>query len=349
MIVRTGGLPPSLRSCRLRPERLALQVLQEHAYDSNGNITCDPLRCFEIRYNLLNLATEVIGHDPEDTAAEGTLLSETVYYADGTRAGVTTPDDGYWTTRYIGSLIYEGEPGRETLEGIVTDVSSIFMQVDPMAEKYYGMTSYGYCAGNPVMMVDNLGSQPQSIAYEVVKTFSKKGIQHYLFLSVAPLCAPLSAVLLAGGMVVGDTPITEFSEDDTEGKTTNQDGDDVSGDSTDTEVDFPSSSDEVNSTGGTKIPDSELTPPDKRGHAPKGKDGYPIELHHRGQSQDGPLDEMTRTQHRGVGNFKKNHSNVGTEKSKINRNESNRERREYRKKYWDNGRFGNGNSDGGSH
>ena len=330
-------------------ERLALQVLQEHTYDSNGNITCDPLHCFEIRNNLLNLASEVIGYVPEDTAAEGTLLCEAVYYADGTRAGVTTPDDDYWTTRYIGSLIYEGEPGQETLEGIVTDVSCIFMQVDPMAEKYYGMTSYGYCAGNPVMMVDNLGSQPQSIAYEVVKTFSKKGIQHYLFLSVAPLCAPLSAVLLAGGMVVGDTPITEFSEDDTEGKTTNQDGDDVSGDSTDTEVDFPSSSDEVNSTGGTKIPDSELTPPDKRGHAPKGKDGYPIELHHRGQSQDGPLDEMTRTQHRGVGNFKKNHSNVGTEKSKINRNESNRERREYWKKYWDNGRFGNGNSDGGSH
>ena len=235
-------------------------------------------------------------------------------------------------------MIYEGEPGQETLEGIVTDVSCIFMQVDPMAEKYYGMTPYGYCAGNPVMMVDNLGSHPQSIAYEVVKTFSKKGIQHYIFLSVAPLCAPLSAVLLAGGMVVGDTPITEFSEDNTEGKTTNQDGDDVSGDSTVTEVDFPSSSDEVNSTGGTKIPDSELTPPDKRGHAPKGKDGYPIELHHRGQSQDGPLDEMTRTQHRGVGNFKKNHSIVGTEKSKINRNESSRD-----------GWFGNGNSDGGSH
>ena len=77
---------------------------------------------------------------------------------------------------------------------------------------------------------------------------------------------------------------------------------------------------------------------DSRGQAPKGKYGYPIELHHRGQSQDGPLDEMTRTQHRGVGNFKKNHSNVGTEKSKINRNESSRD-----------GWFGNGNSDGGSH
>ena len=75
---------------------------------SDGPVS-DPIRCFEIRNNLLNLAAEVIGHDTEDTAAEGILLSETVYYADGTRAGVTTPDDGYWTTRYIGSLIYEGE------------------------------------------------------------------------------------------------------------------------------------------------------------------------------------------------------------------------------------------------
>ena len=105
------------------------------------------------------MAAEVIGHDPEDTAAEGALLREAVYYADGTRAGVTTPDDGYWTTRYIGSLIYEGEPGQETLEGIVTDVSCIFMQVDPMAEKYYGMTPYGYCAGSPVMMVDKSGKE----------------------------------------------------------------------------------------------------------------------------------------------------------------------------------------------
>ena len=65
--------------------------------------------CFEIRYNLLNLASEVIGHDPEESAdsatasagdetaaangtPDGVLLSETVHYADGTRAGVKTPD-----------------------------------------------------------------------------------------------------------------------------------------------------------------------------------------------------------------------------------------------------------------
>ena len=230
-----------------------------YSYDSNGNITYDPLRCFEIRYNLLNLATEVIGHDPEDTAAEGTLLCETVYYADGTRSGVRLPDDGLWLTRYVSSLICDGDSeflypmgvvsdfgyidlqsgkmqyflrdhlgsvrviaedrhtvisrtdylpfgvrmsgdgltvgnpsarssffgfsgkenemwgGYDTADGDITPhwlkgeryqhfgaraydpVSCIFMQVDPMAEKYYGMTPYGYCAGNPVGVCDPQG------------------------------------------------------------------------------------------------------------------------------------------------------------------------------------------------
>ena len=257
-----------------------------YAYDTNGNITYDPLRCFDIRYNLLNLASEVISHDPEESAdsttaseddgtaaanetSDGVLLSETVYYADGTRAGVKTPDDGYWTTRYIGSLIYEGEPGQETLEGVITDngfiqwngsaansrmqyflrdhlgsvrviaedrhtvisrtdylpfgvrmsgdgltgvnstarssffgfsgkenemwggydtadgditphwlkgeryqhfgaraydpVSCIFMQVDPMAEKYYEMTPYGYCLSSPLLFSDTDGQDAKVV------------------------------------------------------------------------------------------------------------------------------------------------------------------------------------------
>ena len=206
------------------------------------------------------MAAEVIGHDPEDTAAEGTLLCETVYYADGTRSGVRLPNDGPWLTRYVSSLICNGDSeflypkgvvtnfgyidlqsgkmqyflrdhlgsvrviaedrhtvisrtdylpfgvrmsgdglttgnatgrsswygfsgkenemwgGYDTADGDTTPhwlkgeryqhfgaraydpVSCIFMQVDPMAEKYYGMTPYGYCAGNPVMMVDPDGA-----------------------------------------------------------------------------------------------------------------------------------------------------------------------------------------------
>ena len=103
-----------------------------YAYDSNGNITYDPLRCFEIRYNLLNLAAEVIGHDPEDTAAEGTLLCETVYYADGTRSGVRRPNDGPWLTRYVSSLICNGDSEFLYPMGVVSDFGYIDLQSGKM-------------------------------------------------------------------------------------------------------------------------------------------------------------------------------------------------------------------------
>jgi len=50
---------------------------------------------------------------------------------------------------------------------------------------------------------------------------------------------------------------------------------------------------------------------------------------------------MTRTEHRGKGNFKKNHSNTGESKSQIDRNEFDKQRTDYWEKEWDNGRFDN--------
>lgn len=49
----------------------------------------------------------------------------------------------------------------------------------------------------------------------------------------------------------------------------------------------------------------------RKGRAPIGPDGKPIELHHRNGTQDGPLDEMSSTDHRGGANYKKNHPWVG--------------------------------------
>jgi RHS repeat-associated protein len=93
---------------------------------------------------------------------------------------------------------------------------------------------------------------------------------------------------------------------------------------------------------GNKLPDTEIAgPPAKRGNAPIGTDGKPVELHHRNQTTNSPVDEMTRTNHRGAGNFKKNHANTGQEKSLIDRSEFNQQRKEYWKKEWDSGRFGN--------
>ncbi|MEH6447820.1 MAG: polymorphic toxin-type HINT domain-containing protein [Oleispira sp.] len=93
---------------------------------------------------------------------------------------------------------------------------------------------------------------------------------------------------------------------------------------------------------GKKIDNCDLcAPPNKRGNAPTGNDGYPVELHHRNQKPDGPLDEMTQTDHRRGDNFKKNHPNTGQKPSKIDRNSWRKEQKDYWKNEWDSGRFDN--------
>jgi hypothetical protein len=54
---------------------------------------------------------------------------------------------------------------------------------------------------------------------------------------------------------------------------------------------------------------------------------------------------MTRTDHRGKGNFKKNHPNIGQEKSEIDRKKWKKERRNYWKKEYDSGKFEDGSDD----
>jgi hypothetical protein len=89
-----------------------------------------------------------------------------------------------------------------------------------------------------------------------------------------------------------------------------------------------------------KVPSSELkSPPPKRGNAPIGNDGKPVELHHRHQTPDSPLDEMSRTDHRGAGNFGKNHPNTGQVPSQIDRTRWKQEQKKYWENEWDTGRF----------
>lgn len=96
----------------------------------------------------------------------------------------------------------------------------------------------------------------------------------------------------------------------------------------------------VANVAGKKIPNCELCgPPNKRGNAPIGNDGYPVELHHRNQNPNGPIDEMTRSDHRLGDNFKKNHNNTGQEASQIDRSSWRKEQKDYWKNEWDSGRF----------
>ena len=57
--------------------------------------------------------------------------------------------EGIYTTEY---RLYDARVGR-------------WLSVDPLFEKYVGMSPYNYCAGNPVMMVDVDGNEPKSILY----------------------------------------------------------------------------------------------------------------------------------------------------------------------------------------
>ena len=47
-----------------------------------------------------------------------------------------------------------------------------FLSADPMAEKYYGISPYAYCAGNPVNLVDPEGKKVQIFYTENGKTYS---------------------------------------------------------------------------------------------------------------------------------------------------------------------------------
>ncbi len=106
--------------------------------------------------------------------------------------------------------------------------------------------------------------------------------------------------------------------------------------------------DEVTSTAGTTLnggnridPTKVAAPPPARGKAPIGADGTPIELHHTDQTKGNasPLDEMTRTDHRGAGSYKENHPNTGQTKSTVDRTEFNKIREEHWKQEWDSDRF----------
>jgi YD repeat-containing protein len=67
----------------------------------------------------------------------------------------------------------------------------------------------------------------------------------------------------------------------------------------------------------------------KQGKSPTGNDGHPVELHHEGQKPNGPVKEMTRTEHRLGENFKKNHPNTGQKPSQINRNQAQQQKRKH--------------------
>jgi hypothetical protein len=89
-----------------------------------------------------------------------------------------------------------------------------------------------------------------------------------------------------------------------------------------------------------KKPNNAIQAPPKRGNAPVGEDGNPIELHHIDQEADEVI-EMTQTEHRLGENYAKNHSNTGSSQSNIDRSLFKKQKKQYWKDEWDSGRFNN--------
>lgn len=78
-----------------------------------------------------------------------------------------------------------------------------------------------------------------------------------------------------------------------------------------------------------------LEKPTKRGNAfVFKKDRTSVELHHVGQSADDPYIEMHISDHRGKGNYKKNHPNSNAA-TQVDRNEFNKQKRHYWQKEYD--------------
>jgi RHS repeat-associated protein len=93
-------------------------------------------------------------------ATNDTTLQQTVYYASGLPLSVSS-GQSVQPYKYNGKEFIEMH-GYDTYDygwrGYYAAVGR-FTTIDPLAEKYYGISPYVYCAGNPIMFIDPDGRQ----------------------------------------------------------------------------------------------------------------------------------------------------------------------------------------------
>ena len=121
----------------------------------------------------------------------GTLEQVNHYYPFGAIYGDVAYNDGFQKYKYNGKEL-------DRMHGLnfydygarqYDPLLGMFTQMDPLAEKYYGVNPYAYCANNPVMLVDPDGNSPLSALIKVtakqgvkagIKTYVKNNIEYRL-------------------------------------------------------------------------------------------------------------------------------------------------------------------------
>jgi RHS repeat-associated protein len=109
-----------------------------------------------------NYITDHLGSTRVVLNNAGSVLERYDYYPYGEKIDVSVANTG--NTDYL----YTGKESQQSLFGInwydsgarFQTTDGIFTGIDPLAEKYYHISPYAYCAGNPVNLMDLKGLNP---------------------------------------------------------------------------------------------------------------------------------------------------------------------------------------------
>jgi RHS repeat-associated protein len=121
----------------------------------NGQLTRNPTTgAYTSQYNI----PDHLGNVRSVVSSSGTVLQSTDYYP----FGLAFSDSNIASNRYLynGKELEDYTLGTSYLGTLDYGARHYDPRIarwtvpDPMAEKYYGVNAYGYCAGNPVMMID---------------------------------------------------------------------------------------------------------------------------------------------------------------------------------------------------
>jgi RHS repeat-associated protein len=113
---------------------------------------------YTAQYNL----TDHLGNVRSVVSSSGTVLQSTDYYP----FGLAFSDSNIASNRYLynGKELEDYTLGTSYLGTLDYSARHYDPRIarwtvpDPMAEKYYGVNAYGYCAGDPVNLVDLMGN-----------------------------------------------------------------------------------------------------------------------------------------------------------------------------------------------